>query len=439
MLSGGLSLEVFKHWAPSEQNMIILPGFCMSGTVGSKLVPGKPTRIDLDKRTQIDIRCQVHHLSFSAHTDAKGIMDLVKHVAPRNVVLVHGEKPKMAVLKSRMIAELGIPCFDPANHETVKIAARNSVKISMSNRFLIEAEASVDWAMPGSVLERLPTDVSPEECKTLPVVRNKIAVEGVLVTDCKSEKRLLHQAEVPALLGVEQQKLSYSCVFPIYFSADDGTEVEDQLQGEKPMNVLELARKLRRSVASTKGNSTSTPGIDKEATVQPEKKRLRGSLQRVLSLDLERVPEAEEGDEVCLNFDLDGVYHDQQCPTGRSASQNHNAGSANPRIDLDINVVPDVSSAEGGDIPDATSVLHGVYAGLAKWLGDKVTEGRESIRGGRTLSIRVAPRLHYDPYLLAATESQKLIAFVECEWEDDDSILAHRVLGLLRNLKLNFV
>lgn len=27
MLSGGLSLEVFKHWAPSEANMIILPGW----------------------------------------------------------------------------------------------------------------------------------------------------------------------------------------------------------------------------------------------------------------------------------------------------------------------------------------------------------------------------------------------------------------------------
>jgi Cft2 family RNA processing exonuclease len=26
MLSGGLSLEVFKHWAPSDANMIILPG-----------------------------------------------------------------------------------------------------------------------------------------------------------------------------------------------------------------------------------------------------------------------------------------------------------------------------------------------------------------------------------------------------------------------------
>ena len=26
MISGGFSLEVFKHWAPSEMNLVILPG-----------------------------------------------------------------------------------------------------------------------------------------------------------------------------------------------------------------------------------------------------------------------------------------------------------------------------------------------------------------------------------------------------------------------------
>lgn len=50
---------------------------------------------------------QIQHLSFSAHTDAKGIMDLVRHVAPRNVVLVHGEKPKMVILKNKISTDLG--------------------------------------------------------------------------------------------------------------------------------------------------------------------------------------------------------------------------------------------------------------------------------------------------------------------------------------------
>lgn len=32
----------------------------MAGTIGHKLMSGKPTKIDLDKKTQIDVRCQVH-------------------------------------------------------------------------------------------------------------------------------------------------------------------------------------------------------------------------------------------------------------------------------------------------------------------------------------------------------------------------------------------
>lgn len=27
MISGGFSLEVFKHWAPSEENLVTLPGY----------------------------------------------------------------------------------------------------------------------------------------------------------------------------------------------------------------------------------------------------------------------------------------------------------------------------------------------------------------------------------------------------------------------------
>ena len=41
---------------------------------------------------------QVYNMSFSAHADSKGIMELLTHLEPRNVFLVHGEKQKMKVL-----------------------------------------------------------------------------------------------------------------------------------------------------------------------------------------------------------------------------------------------------------------------------------------------------------------------------------------------------
>ncbi|KAJ6356560.1 hypothetical protein OIU78_004617 [Salix suchowensis] len=136
MISGGFSLEVFKQWAPCEMNLITLPGYCVAGTVGHKLMSGKPTKIVLDKDTQIDVRCQIHQLSFSPHTDSKGIMDLARFLSPKNVILVHGEKPKMVSLKERIQSELRIPCYLPANCDTVHIPSTTYVKAHASNAFI---------------------------------------------------------------------------------------------------------------------------------------------------------------------------------------------------------------------------------------------------------------------------------------------------------------
>lgn len=40
MLHSGLSLKIFKKWAPDERNMIIMPGYCVAGTVGHKVING---------------------------------------------------------------------------------------------------------------------------------------------------------------------------------------------------------------------------------------------------------------------------------------------------------------------------------------------------------------------------------------------------------------
>ncbi|GJP53268.1 hypothetical protein CLOM_g12440 [Closterium sp. NIES-68] len=141
MLSGGLSLQAFKSWAPHPQNLLVLPGFCMAGTVGGKIMAmasanaaaagggggggggegGGGGRVAIDQSTQVAVNCQVHVLSFSPHTDAKGITDLIRHLAPRHVILVHGERAKMAQLRDKISSQMGIPCFTPANHEAVRV------------------------------------------------------------------------------------------------------------------------------------------------------------------------------------------------------------------------------------------------------------------------------------------------------------------------------
>lgn len=75
-------------------------------------------------------------MSFSPHTDAKGIMDLVKFLSPKHVILVHGEKPKMASLRERVQSELGIHCYVPANCDTVSIPSTVFVKAHASDMFI---------------------------------------------------------------------------------------------------------------------------------------------------------------------------------------------------------------------------------------------------------------------------------------------------------------
>ena len=49
----------------------------------------------------------VQYMSFSAHADAKGIMQLIRQCQPSNVMLVHGEAAKMQFLKKKIEQEFG--------------------------------------------------------------------------------------------------------------------------------------------------------------------------------------------------------------------------------------------------------------------------------------------------------------------------------------------
>jgi len=65
----------------------------MPGTVGNQILSGAKT-VKIDGK-DIDVKIRVFNMSFSAHADSKGILELLAHLEPKNVVLVHGEKEKM--------------------------------------------------------------------------------------------------------------------------------------------------------------------------------------------------------------------------------------------------------------------------------------------------------------------------------------------------------
>ncbi|CAG0892335.1 unnamed protein product [Cyprideis torosa] len=130
MLHGGLALQIFKRWAPSENNMVIMPGYCVQGTVGHKILNGFK-KVEIDNQV-IDVKLQVQYMSFSAHADAKGILQLISYCEPRNIMLVHGEKDKMEFLQKKIVQEFSVDCYYPANGETVKISCEPPIPLQVS-------------------------------------------------------------------------------------------------------------------------------------------------------------------------------------------------------------------------------------------------------------------------------------------------------------------
>ncbi|GAX81273.1 hypothetical protein CEUSTIGMA_g8705.t1 [Chlamydomonas eustigma] len=116
MLQGGASLEAFKAWAGSPLNLVILAGYQVGDTVGSRLASGSAEgkAVRVDHNTQMEVKCQVRYLSFSAHADAKGILQMVQQCGPpRTVVLVHGEPSRMEFMREKIKRSFQIPCWTP--------------------------------------------------------------------------------------------------------------------------------------------------------------------------------------------------------------------------------------------------------------------------------------------------------------------------------------
>ncbi|XP_066547569.1 integrator complex subunit 11 [Amia ocellicauda] len=146
MLHAGQSLQIFKKWAGNEKNMVIMPGYCVQGTVGHKVLSGQK-KLEMEGRQVLEVKMQVEYMSFSAHADAKGIMQLIRMAEPRSVLLVHGEAKKMEFLKDKIEQEFSINCFMPANGETSTMITNPNVPVDISLS-LLKREAALGGPLP---------------------------------------------------------------------------------------------------------------------------------------------------------------------------------------------------------------------------------------------------------------------------------------------------
>ncbi|TNM86622.1 hypothetical protein fugu_006852 [Takifugu bimaculatus] len=188
MLHAGQSLQIFKKWAGNEKNMVIMPGYCVQGTIGHKILNGQ-RKLEMEGRATLDVKLQVEYMSFSAHADAKGIMQLIRMAEPRNMLLVHGEAAKMEFLKGKIEQEFNIDCYMPANGETVTVTTNPSVPVDISLN-LLKREMVLGGPLPDPKKPR--------------------AMHGTLIMK-ENSLRLVSSEQALKELGLNEHQLRFTC------------------------------------------------------------------------------------------------------------------------------------------------------------------------------------------------------------------------------------
>ncbi|CAN9515648.1 unnamed protein product [Ophioblennius macclurei] len=188
MLHAGQSLQIFKKWAGNEKNMVIMPGYCVQGTIGHKILNGQ-RKLEMEGRSTLDVKLQVEYMSFSAHADAKGIMQLIRMAEPRNMLLVHGEAAKMEFLKGKIEQEFSIDCYMPANGETATVTTNPSVPVDISLN-LLKREMALGGTLP-----------DPKKPRTM---------HGTLIMKENSLK-LVSSEQALKELGLNEHQLRFTC------------------------------------------------------------------------------------------------------------------------------------------------------------------------------------------------------------------------------------
>ena len=155
----------------------------------------------------------MEYLSFSAHADAKGIMQLIRFIEPKNVMLVHGELKKMEFLKTQIKIHYNIDSYYPPNGKTEYIICPPRLSIDLSLHVLAK-----------NLAEKSSMAV---QCKK-PCLQNDIPVQGILVCKESGSMQLLEQSQACIECGIQDHDMKFqhvvSCEMGHGVSLDQYTE-----------------------------------------------------------------------------------------------------------------------------------------------------------------------------------------------------------------------
>jgi len=117
MIPKTLSNVLARRLVENPQHSIFFVGYANPESPAGVLREARANgevALDPDKPTQ-RVRCNIEQFQFSAHATREALIDYAKKLAPRKIVLVHGDPPAVEWMRSTLSAQLpGSEVFVPA-------------------------------------------------------------------------------------------------------------------------------------------------------------------------------------------------------------------------------------------------------------------------------------------------------------------------------------
>jgi len=98
-LQSGFSRELFEKWCTNEKNGVVIPGYCVEGTLAKDIL-SEPKEIESMKGGFLKLNMSVEYISFSAHVDYTQNIQFIEECMPKNLFFVHGEANEMMRLRN---------------------------------------------------------------------------------------------------------------------------------------------------------------------------------------------------------------------------------------------------------------------------------------------------------------------------------------------------
>lgn len=116
MLGGGPAVHYLREISRRKASKVLFTGFLVEESPGRNLIE---TKIFKNTEEEFDVHCDLHQFNLSAHTDRKGLFEIIKRTNPKQVLCVHGDTCKQ--FAKDIEEHFGIQAFAPKNGETVKV------------------------------------------------------------------------------------------------------------------------------------------------------------------------------------------------------------------------------------------------------------------------------------------------------------------------------